>query len=375
MMTAENKENTKEKRDNEEVQHGVTIIVMEEKDCNRRNQTKKFDDNIAVYCTERCITPKNRKGVTLLATLLIILLIIMVGVLLGTSNNKNEIANDRCVDAILLPTNGTVVKGSFTGATHDPKVRGDCVASSDPEGGNVAVWYEFQGTGDALQINAPSIAIFTGTCGQLTTAMTPKGKDGLRYNHVYETENGICDSQNYTFHSESGEMYYLYVAACPHDWCKHDFDVSVHPIRSPANDLCANATNLLFMDKNTYNGTFTNATWDDVDLSAAATRGGIPWNPPPGVWYRFDGEGENRKLRIESKAEAGVMLFQSTVGCSHLQRVDFEDTFSPVSNGTLTMDINIKGNSTGATYFLYIFQTSAPSENEIDNEFTVSDLQ
>lgn len=158
--------------------------------------------------------------------LLLTAALVLIGILVSRETRVDSPpGNDRCEHAFELPTNGTVVRGTFRGATPDPG--GDyCGGSGDPEN-NPVVWYKFWGTGTALHITGPSIAVYYGDCDDLREEMTNEDF-GDENNELYDG----CAHGSYTFDSEAGRLYYIYVATCPCDHCMDDFDVSVTEIQT-----------------------------------------------------------------------------------------------------------------------------------------------
>ncbi|MFP9119353.1 hypothetical protein ACLI08_16310, partial [Flavobacterium sp. RNTU_13] len=178
-------------------------------------------------------------------------------------------ANDLCANATQLTpgTACTYTSGTFSGALNDGGT--SCVATASQD-----VWYKFTATDPTMKVTVPAIydlnhaiQIFQGGCnGSLFACANTSGQNG--------TET--------VFRNDfiPGQEYYVRVINVFTLPSTFNFNICVTNYPTPANDLCANATQLTPGTACTYTaGTFSGAL-NDGGTSCVATAS-------QDVWYKF----------------------------------------------------------------------------------------
>jgi hypothetical protein len=124
---------------------------------------------------------RHRIATTICLTLMAIwLALLLVGILVIRDEDEDSLpttgwplppTNDRCEDAIELPTNGTVVEGTFSGAFREHLSFGQAFHQDDDV---VAVWYKFDDANDipgttVIRVTGPAalLSIYTCDCNEL----------------------------------------------------------------------------------------------------------------------------------------------------------------------------------------------------------------
>ena len=227
-------------------------------------------------------------------------------------------ANDLCANATNLPC-GTTLIGETTVGTSNTAHGTACFLS------NYGVWYTFVGDGQQTTIDVNNsydieLSISTGSCGAFSSSI-------------------VCTDfpEDYTFTTVNGVTYYVYVAYWTTGSTTGTFDIlrtcSPAPV-APANDLCANATNLpcgtTLIGETTVNSTNT-AHGTACSLSNY------------GVWYTFVGDGQITTVDINNSYDIELSISTGSCGAfsSSIVCTDFPEdyTFTTVN---------------GVTYYIYV---------------------
>lgn len=304
-----------------------------------KNQSKRGDEE-GNETRQKPLSDGEKRGIHCLIVFVVLAIVVFVPVgIVVAKRNKSPPPNDTCEAAIELQPDGTVVRGTFRNGTPDRS--GDYCGPSG-EGGPT-VWYKFYGTGGEMQVSStlPSVAIYYGKCGYLTCAMDD---DRLGW-------GGCCiTGGDYSFTTEAGRLYYIYVTTCQCDHCMDDFDISIKRVQRPVNDQCKDALELPL------NGTVEKGTVEN----AAGSFPGVNTLPfdiddfygyyyENGIWYFANGLVGNLQFRLQSEgfvpdkdddiSDYPVRALIFSGQCDNLQLASFEETYS--SNGvTLLIDTN-----------------------------------
>lgn len=174
--------------------------------------------------------------------------------------------NDDCENAVLLSSDGSVIKASTLGASAIEEK--SCV---DGYRGETGIWYKFVGDGNAIDIafiGRVAISVYIGSCGNLTC-----------HCQLEDGSSASCRgmSSSYRINSVKGTVYF--VSAVGED---KTFELGITSLLPPANNQASNAIALPVTGE-AFVGTTVNATiYNNHTESNGAS---------PTVWYRISGTG------------------------------------------------------------------------------------
>ena len=251
-----------------------------------------------------------------------VILLALFGLSIGTM--QAQPANNLCANATNLPCGTSNLAGTTVNTT--PKtITGTTVS---PYG----VWYKFTGDGQETNVSATAInglstkiAIFTGSCSS------------LNFNRAVSNST----NPSVIFTTTNGTQYYVYIAYYDANGTASQtgtFTIS-RTCGMPANDLCANATNLP-CGTNNLSGTTVNTTPKTITGNTAS---------PYGVFYKFTGDGQITAISATSAPtfDAKIVIFSGS--CSGLTYVGSDDSGVSGSTDTYTFIT-----TSGTNYFVYI---------------------
>lgn len=227
------------------------------------------------------------------------------------------LANDECVDAIMLSVGDTDTGSTAIADDDNPPA---CSGAGDGTSGGV--WYVVLGTG--LDITAATcgsgfdtqLAVYTGSCGALSCVAGNDDACGLQ--------------SSVTWNSLAGVPYYLYIDGFGS--ASGNYTISVTGQLPPPidNDDCSVATSISCGE--TVQGSTIGAFPDAVRRCGPGTAGG-------GVWYTFDAtEGGI----VQSLSTCGAANFDTKISiyygtCSGLRCIGSLDNSEGCPNGTTEM--------------------------------------
>ena len=305
----------------------------------------------------------------------------------GASGNFNltvsdlGFSNDLCANAEDM---GVIIGGSQTrsGATLWATTAGappDCGPGVD-NGDAGGVWYTFTGFGitgntprlyEITTCNASTgfdteISVFTGACGALS-CVTGNDDDS-------DCSAGAgAASSTATVSPTSATEYYIYVKG--NGGASGNFDLTVSDLGRipPANDLCADAEDILVPSGGT--GTGSGTTLGATTAGAPSNCGsGVNNGSSGGVWYTFTGIGgrayEVSTCNAFTNFDTEISVF--TGACGSLSCVDGNDDDSNCSTGAGTTNSTVTVTPLSTTqYYVYVKRNSGATGNF---NLTVSDL-
>ncbi len=254
-------------------------------------------------------------------------------VMLSMTTLLAQPANDLCSNAITV-TCGQTVTGNTTTATIDQTP--DCNMVFPRYG----VWYRFVGTGQEVTLSTCSsatnydtqIGVYSGSCTALTCVAG---------------NNNFCGRQSQvTFNSVAGTTYFILVTGVVDARGAFSLSVTCTGSAGPANDACAGS--VLVSCGQTVTGTTTGATADAVGTCVTAL------NTAPGVWYRFNGNGDNVTISLcGSSYDTKIGVFSGT--CAALVCVAGNDDFCSLQSQVSFSSVS------GTTYYILVtgFSTAA----------------
>ncbi len=202
-------------------------------------------------------------------------------------------ANNECADAIeLFPTaTCTYTTGSFSGATMSSAV------SPCAQGATQDVWYKFTATSKTMSISVERSS--TNWDMYFTLEFLEDSCSGNQFKCV-----GTRRNSNYYYNSDFviGKTYFLRVANAA-AINSFNFRLCVQALPSPANDLCANATEIFPTSQCTYTtGTFTGALLETTVQSCAQ-------GAAQDVWYKFTATSKTMSIYVERASTNWDMYF------------------------------------------------------------------
>jgi len=251
------------------------------------------------------------------------------------------INNDSCAQAVTLMC-GSLVSGSLSGATANDNPDNNCDGVFSFGAG---AWYEFQGTGEVLNLNAcsdnfnPLLYVYTGTCGALDCFMASDA-------------GGTCAGSGsfLSFTTELDTMYYIQVRT--QFGAAADFTISAECIAACTdtivNNDCANAEAIALSPQ----------------LNCAFTSGDLQCATPSGLnavcdflststdaWYTFNTDTNTAvKITINDLDLAGLS-YGVYSGCSIINTVTCGDLVD--SNFVV-----LTGLTANTDYYIQIYNTA-----------------
>lgn len=250
--------------------------------------------------------------------------------------------NFTCATAKSLPCGTTSLAGTTVGTTSVAHGTG-CSMS------NYGAWYTFIGDGQQTTISSTAasgfdheMSISYGSCDEKTSVIC---KDGV--------VSGATET--HTFTPVNGTRYYVYIGHYTDgSTSTGSFTISrtcTAAPTAPANDLCANATNLPC-------GT-TSLAGTTLNTTSIANTSGCANMSNYGVWYTFLGDGQ--QTTITTNPSFDIKLSVSTGTCGSLANIVCTDTTPETATFTTV---------NGTRYYVYI--ASYGSSSTTTGTFTIS---
>jgi hypothetical protein len=228
-------------------------------------------------------------------------------------------ANDLCANATqLIPaTTCTNTTGTFSGSLYDGRTS-SCAPNALQD-----VWYKFTATDVTMQV-----AITPSSNFNIALELYQGGCNGtvLACENFYANNSGeYYFDNNFTI----GQEYYIRVLNATGSFETRNFQVCVIKYPPPANDLCANATQLIPATTCTNTtGTFSGSLYDGRTSSCAP-------NALQDVWYKFTATDVTMQVAITPSSNFNIALELYQGGC----------------NGTVLACENFYANNSGEYYF------------------------
>ncbi len=247
-------------------------------------------------------------------------------------------ANDECVNAATLTPGLTCSNtyGSFSGATISSAAPA-CGASASQD-----LWYKFTATDVTMSINLTSesglnhgFEIIQGSCAG--TVLYCVNNNGTGIGEGYFNNDFI-----------PGQQYYIRVFNASATLSSITFGICIRKFPTPANDLCAGASEILpnATCTNTY-GSFSGALLDG-NTSACAP------SSSQDIWYKFTATDSTMSISLtsESGLNHGFEIIQG--GCNGTVLYCVNNNSTGISEGYFNNDF-----IPGQVYYVRVFNTSA----------------
>jgi len=253
-------------------------------------------------------------------------------------------ANDDCSGAIPA-TCGNIYSGSNEFAASDETAAGDCGTIVNSPG----VWYFIDGTGDVITASLctntafdSKLSVYEGSCGALVCVT---GNDDF------------CGVQSEVeFTSTPGTTYYVLVHSFGGETGTFDLAFTCEPSSPvPANDICEDAVQVFCGE--VVIGTTLGATPDGTPDCGTT-------NTSAGVWYSFNGTGDNITVSTCDNADFDTKISVYTDGCGFFTCVGGNDDAAGCAGNTSELSFT---SSLGNQYLILVHGFSSQT-----GDFTLS---
>lgn len=259
------------------------------------------------------------------------------------------LTNDDCSGATLLavsPNSGCTTSTTATSAGATQSQAG-CTGNADDD-----VWFKFVATGTShvvtvtpITLNNAVFEVFSGNCAGLSSTICVNNTTGASAETT--TLTGLT----------AGTTYYVRVYSNGNAANAGTFTICVTSPVPPANNQCANATNLPC-------GT-TNLAGTTV-LANSYTHGTGCSMSNYGVWYSFAGDGNSSTISVTTTSN-DVELSISSGSCGSLTNITCQDL--ALSSGTETYTFTT---AVGVTYYVYVANYYTSGTSTDTGTFTIS---
>lgn len=257
-------------------------------------------------------------------------------------------SNSTCATATNLPCGTSNLEGTTVGTT------GTAHGIPGATPSNYGVWYTFVGDGNMTTITTSSgsfdncIVVAKGSCNNLSL---------VQYVDLYGPWSG---DENYSFLTENGVTYYVYVAYYDDDGTSDEtgaFTISRTCATAPSNSSCATATNLPCGTSNL----------EGTTVETPGTAHGIPNADVSnyGVWYTFVGDGNVTTITSTAAYGFDHEMDICSGSCNNLTLIAYKD--AGLDGGTESYTFQT---TNGVTYYVYIAYYS--DYDNTTGSFTIS---
>ncbi len=258
---------------------------------------------------------------------------------------KQEYKNDKCTDAMLIPSTNIIIYGSIDAASSE------YFTYPCGPGHGKGDWFSFTGpkikTGIRFEYQLYSshngnsdFSIFTGNCDELNCVINEEGNDGDYWSGDW-TEDWN-DLVVYEFFPEPGEEYLIYLAG-EYSWTSGEYElrISKFDYTTPINDKCEGSIEVSpFPVPELMIGDNFGAMPDFDEYDADTC--GVNWNSR-GVWYSLIGRGTIVRVEYQlNSIRQGNTVFSLFSGpCGALKCVYNDEASQSLWSGDEYNDILI----------------------------------